>query len=131
MPGRRGPAVVVEGGPQLRRALRRMGDGLDDLKDAHHDAGELVADEARAIVPVDEGALQGSIRANRRANGADVLAGSARVPYAGPIHFGWAAHGIEPDPFLYDALDRRRDAVRDAYDKGVSDLVRRFDREAP
>jgi len=32
-----------------------------------------------------------------------VQAGRASVPYAGPIHWGWPARNIEPQPFLTDA----------------------------
>ena len=127
----RAPLVEVEGGPKLRRAFRKFDDRLDDLKDLHQRAAEPVADEARAIVPVLDGDLRSSIRQDRRAAGAAVLAGKRAIPYAGVIHFGWAAHGIEPDPFLYDAADRRAGEVRDRYAAGVADLVRTFDREAP
>jgi len=125
------PAVTVTGGKELRRALKHLEDGTDDLKDANQAAGQLVADEAETLVPVDSGLLRSSIRAARQAKGASVLAGSGRVPYAAPIHFGWRARNIEPQPFLYDALDNRRDEVVEAYAKQVGQLVKRFDREAP
>lgn len=125
------PRVEVEGGAQLRRAFKRLGDRASDLKDLHRQAAEPVAEEARAIVPVLEGGLRGSIRQDRRQSGAAVLAGGARIPYAGVIHFGWPAHNIEPDPFLYDAADRRADEVRDRYAAGIARLVDRFDTEAP
>ena len=125
------PRVEVEGAPQLRRALKRFGDRADDLKDLHRIAAEPVAAEARALVPVDDGTLRASIRQDRRAKGAAVLAGGARIPYAGVIHFGWPARNIEPDPFLYDAADARADEVRARYADGIARLVDRFDIEAP
>src|SRR6186997_2623054 len=124
-------AVQVVGGPQLRRAFKKMEGRLDDLKDVHASAAELVAHEARAIVPFRSGALFDTIRSDRRAAGASVLAGRSRIPYAGVIHFGWPGHNIEPQPFLYEALDHRRDDVAAQYEKAVADLVRKFDREAP
>lgn len=128
--GRR-PAIEVIGGPQLRRAIKNMDGRLDDLKDAHADAAEIVAAAARPLVDVVTGALLDTVRTDRRAAGASVLAGSARVPYAGVNHFGWPQRNIEPDPFLYDALDDRRDEVVKRYDDELADLVRKFDREAP
>lgn len=126
-----GARVEVEGGPQLRRAFKRLEASADDLKDLHRVAAEPVADEARTIVPVLDGGLRASIRQDRRAKGAAVLAGGARIPYAGVIHFGWPARNIEPDPFLYDAADRRADEVRDRYAAGIGRLVERFDLDAP
>ena len=125
------PRVEVEGGAQLRRAFRRLGDRADDLKDLHRYAAEPVAAEARELAPVDTGSLRGSVRQDRRAKGAAVLAGGARLPYAGVIHFGWPARNIEPDPFLYEAADRRAGEVHDRYAAGVAKLVDRFDIEAP
>lgn len=125
-------AVEVEGAPQLRRAFRKLDDRLDDLSELHQDIGELVADKAGDLVPRVSGRLAGTIRATRSRRAAAVVAGrSSVVPYAGPIHFGWRARNIEPQPFLYDALDDRRGEVLDRYRSGVDDLIRRFDREAP
>jgi hypothetical protein len=123
--------IQVDGARELRRALKHLDAGIDDLKDAHRDAGELIAEEGRTLAPYDTGELRGSIRPDRRANGSNVLAGGRRVPYAGPIHFGWPAHNIDPDPFLYDALDNRADEVRAAYAHNVEALVRRVDLEFP
>jgi hypothetical protein len=127
-----GPAAIeVEGGPQLRRALKKFDARLGDLSAIHRDVGELVAAEAETLVPVDTGRLRDTIHSTRGKASASVLAGRSLVPYAGPIHFGWRARNIEPQPFLYDALDRRRDDVLDRYNDGIGDLVRRFDTEAP
>lgn len=87
---------------------------------------------ARSLVPVQSGALRGTIRAEKERDGAwRVTAGSFLVPYAGPIHYGWRARGIEPQPFLTDALAADTAAVERVYDEHIDNLVRRFDREAP
>ena len=128
------PGIEVVGGSQLRKAFRRLGDRADDLKALHGRIGEMVAETARSIVPIgpdEDGHLQDTIRPSRRKTGASVSAGSRALPYAGPIHFGWRARNIEPQPFLYDALDDRRDDIIARYSDGVGDMVRKFDAEAP
>src|SRR5215207_1415950 len=100
--------VRLEGIDDLRRALKRAGASLADLKDANERAGRLVATEASDLAPRRTGRLVQSIRPARQVAKAVVRAGGVGVPYAGPIHFGWPAHNIEPQPFLYDAIDRRR-----------------------
>jgi len=138
MVGRSQPArVEVEGDRELRRALKHFDGNLGDLRDVHESAGEVVEREAERLVPVRSGLLRQSIRlsvrlAGRKAQGTSVIAGGGRlVPYAPPIHFGWKRRGIEPNPFLFDALDKRREEVRDRYDDGVQSLVRRLDHEMP
>lgn len=124
-------AIRVEGLTELRRAIRAAEDdvGRDELKATHLDAARIVADESERLVPRRSGLLASSIRAAGQQAKAVVRAGYKRIPYVGPIHFGWPGHNIAPQPFIYDALDRRADEVVEAYqrrvDKLASDLVRR------
>lgn len=97
------PQVQIDGLGKLRRALREAGDDLADLKDANAAAAALVAGAAAARAPRRSGRLAGSIRGNRAAGRASILAGGAAVPYAGPIHWGWPARGIEAQPFATEA----------------------------
>ena len=131
MAGASRPAVEVTGAKELRRALRRMDDRVSDLKDVHDDAGALVASRGRAIAPHLSGALAGTVRHDRRVAGASVLAGRRTVPYAGVIHFGWPAHNIEAQPFLYEALEDSRDDVVRLYGLGIEVLIDKLDRETP
>lgn len=120
------PEVKVEGARELRRALKQFEGGIDDLKAAHADAAKIVADEAMQLVPRLSGLLESTIRSSGQASSGIVRAGTAGVPYAGVIHFGWPAHNIEPHPFLYDALDDRTAEVIEAYERHVDGLIDRY-----
>jgi hypothetical protein len=127
-----GARVEVEGAKELRRALKRMGDDLKDLRAINLEAANAVADRARERVPVVSGRLQRSIKPRATKTRGYVTAGDNRlVPYAGPIHFGWSARNIAPQPFLFDALDDRRDEIVRKYQDRVSGLVERVGRETP
>lgn len=102
MPGSKA-TVRVDGLRDLRRELRRAGRDMTDLKDANAAAAALVAGAARAGAPHRTGSLAGSGRGNRAAGKATVSFGGARLPYAGPIHYGWPAHHITANPFVIDA----------------------------
>lgn len=97
------PAVVVEGLSRFSATLRRAGEGLDDLKDANRRTGDIVATTAMRRAPKRSGNLAASVRSARAANRVTVSAGSASVPYAGPIHWGWPARNITAQPFISDA----------------------------
>jgi hypothetical protein len=97
------PTVRVIGIDRLTRTLRAAGDDLSDLKDANAAAGRMVAGAAQGTVPRRSGRLASTIRASRQARRAQVVAGRASVPYAGPIHWGWPSRGIGAQPFLSEA----------------------------
>ena len=119
----------------LQKAMKEAGDDMvAELKAGNKALGEIVAARARQLVPVRSGALQKTINAVKAVSGAKVTAGTpgllSKVPYAGPIHYGWDnAFGdgvtIEAQPFLSDALDDVHDEVVDAYDKMIADLLKK------
>ena len=125
MAGRK-PAIELEGNREFRRALRRTGNDVkDDLKSLHREGANIVLQESLRRVPVRTGTLKATVRAAALQTRGEVRAGFKRVPYAGPIHFGWPAQRIRPNPFLYDAIDARRSEVLDAYHQGVDRAARR------
>ncbi len=121
-----GRQVSVEGARELRKALKTVGDEAKaGLKDVNLEVAEIVARAAVTKVPARSGALRETVRAAGAQTRASVKAGFKKVPYAGVIHFGWPARGILPRPFLYDALDARRDEVMEAYTDGMADLIKK------
>lgn len=121
-----GVEVRVEGLRRLQRELKAAGADLGDLKDANAKAGRVVADEAGRRAPRGAtGRLAGSGRASRAAGRAQVVFGSAAVPYAGPIHWGWPERGIEAQPFAVDAAESTRGEWLDVY---ADELQRLADR---
>ena len=130
-----GTTVEAEGMRELRKKLRRMDNGMDNLKGLHLDLAEIVANRAEALAPVRTGRLKQSIRAAGTQTAGRVRAGYKRVPWTGPGHFGWAtrpdaAKGwrggpIHPNPFLYDALDERHNQVFETYFQGIKKIQRK------
>lgn len=117
------PTITVEGARELRRALRALEGGTDDLKATHAESAKVVEQRASQLVPRRSGALAGSIRSTGQAAAGVVRSGRASVPYAGVIHFGWPRRNIGPQPFLYDALDDRRNEVLSLYASRVDGLI--------
>lgn len=115
--------VKVDGLARLRRDLRKLGSDLSDLKAANAAVAALVAAAAAARAPRRSGRLAASVRGNRAVSRATVSAGRATLPYAGPIHYGWPARGIEPQPFVHDAAQATETAWLGIYSTAVDKAV--------
>jgi uncharacterized protein YcsI (UPF0317 family) len=98
--------IRVEGLDELARSMKRAGADIDELKDAHYRAAQIVASRAAQIAPKRSGKLAGSIRPTRQVRRARVVAGRSSVPYAAPIHWGWPSHNITAQPFMSDAAQQ-------------------------
>jgi hypothetical protein len=93
------------------------------MKDANAAVSAMVAEAAANRAPRRSGRLAGSVRGNRAVGRAQVLAGKAAVPYAGPIHWGWNAHNIEPQPFMSIAATDLEPAWVALYTSEVNKII--------
>ena len=128
-------SIKTQGMRELRRKISVLDGNFDQLKELHEDVAKIVAFRASQLAPVQSGELRDTIRASGTKTAGRVRAGFKRVPYSGPVHFGWgtrpdAAKGwrggpILPNPFLYDALDERHNEVFETYFKGVKKIQRK------
>ena len=117
----------VDGLRQLQKEIRQTEDVelKKQLRLANKEAAQVVADQAKVEVPRRSGRLARSIGTQASQTSAFVKAGTAaRVPYAGPIHFGWPKRNIRPQPFLYEAMDKRIGEVRKAYEKNLGKITK-------
>lgn len=119
----RGPVATVEGARQLRASLKRAGIQLSDLKAAHAEVAELVRSRADPRAPRRTGRLAGTMRAAGTQSAAIVRAGTAAVPYAGPIHWGWPARGIVARPWIYEAAADSQDQWADTYLHALEKII--------
>lgn len=123
-----GGQLEIEGLRELQKSLRNLTeDSRNEMKETHRRAGEIVIEGARRYVPVRTGALLASMRSAPTQRQGKVRVGSAAVPYAGPIHFGWPARNIKPNPFIYEVLDQRRQEVYALYADRISQLIMKYD----
>jgi len=114
---------------EVNKALKAIGVPNDAIKKAGKESGELVASEARTLVPVRTGKLRNSIRVGATARGKiTVMAGNNRssksaVPYANPIHWGWFKRNIKPQPFFSRALGYTREEIYRNYFTQMEKLI--------
>jgi hypothetical protein len=119
--------VKVEGGARLRRTLKQADDGIDDLKAAHELVARIIIGAAQGTVPRRSGALASSMRPAKQQRRAIIMAGGGRgkdkVRYAGPIHWGWPARNITPQPWIIEAGQRSQAQWVDAYAREIDKIL--------
>lgn len=113
--------VEVIGARELRRTMKSAGDNLGRLKAAHDQAAATVVGRQQA--PRRTGALAATVRGSGTNTAAVVRAGYARVPYAAPIHWGWAGHNIEPQPWISTAAQDTEGVWFPIYQRAVQVIV--------
>lgn len=127
----KGAGVSVEGLSLTLKAMRELGADSKILSEPGYQASLILIRAATPLVPVKTGALLATIKPKRTVRGASVQAGSPSVPYANPIHWGWAVvgkntrskklkvgtyRGIKPQPFFSEALGYTRQEIFDNYE---------------
>lgn len=127
--------VQIEGARQLRATLKRAGGDLQDLRAANRRAATTVVPAAAALAPKRSGALAASVRAGATTRAGVVRAGKKRVPYAGPVHWGWPsrpdpARGIrggpiKPHPFLMQAAQDTEPQWVPIYEAEIISAIRK------
>ncbi|ALD74827.1 hypothetical protein AN946_10055 [Trueperella pyogenes] len=113
----------VKGLRETIRALEAAGAATTDMKDLMHEIGLIVTRSAASHVPVRSGRLARSLRAGRGKTKAVARSGSARVPYAPIIHYGWPARRIPARPFLSDAVQREENSVIETLITGLGEII--------
>lgn len=107
--------VRIEGLQRLVTTMRKAGEDLSDLKAANARAADIVIAAAESLAPRRSGKLASSLRSSKVPGRARILAGRASVPYAMPIHWGWPARNIEPNPFVSMAAQQTESEWLPAY----------------
>jgi hypothetical protein len=72
------------------------------------------------------GALASSIQGNPSAQKAQILAGSAAVPYAGVIEYGWPEKNIQPQPYLREAVNSSMAYIVAKYEDNIRDNIKKY-----
>jgi len=115
----------ITGLRETLRAMEKAGADAESMRDLMHAIGMTVVHAANP--PRVTGTLAGTLRAGRGKTKAVVRAGTAAVPYAGPIHYGWPARNIAPQPFLTAALQAQQTRILDQLDDGIGEIIKNND----
>jgi hypothetical protein len=118
--------VRVEGAKRLRSTLKAAGLDMKDLTKLNKEAAQIVVPVAQALAPVGSpvnGHIRTTIRAGATQRAGIIRAGNSKMPYGGPIHFGWPARGIESQPWIAIAAKQTEPQWVDNYFDGLMKVI--------
>ena len=128
--------VQIRGAKQLRRTLKKAGVDVKQLKSINREAAQIATTAAVASAPIggpykkagrgrprQGGRLKASGRAFATQRAGVIRFGSAGVPYAGPIHWGWPAKNIRAQPFAAEAAQRTEPVWTKAYERKMHEVI--------
>lgn len=136
--------IHVTGLKDLRRDLKKAErvEDLAEFRDGLKAAAGIVADEAQDLASVFSNRAADTIRPTAGGNTAYVKGGKAALPWYGWADFGsrtpvqgnprsvgpWAGSGKGPKRgrFIYEAIDRKAEAVSDAVAHAVDRALRKL-----
>ena len=119
------------------KAMRELGADVSVIKDAGYQAGLILVARAMPLIPVKTGNLKGNVVPLRLLNGGGAQVAGTKVPYANPIHWGWAVvstkhkgvlkpgtyRGIPPQPFFSEALGYTKEEIFKTYDRLMQEYI--------
>jgi len=128
-----GNRIEVEGLKDLSRKISLLASDETGIKEANYRAATTLLHTAKPLAPVRSGALAGTLRAGKTKSYAVLRVGTARVPYAGPIIYGWfydkeyfIKKNIRPNPFIYRALGLVYEDIIAKYNDDMQTLIKKY-----
>lgn len=113
-------AVRVSGVREVQSALKQLDAQASDLKSAHLAVASALVPGVGLRTPRRTGALAASWSAGATKTRARI---TSSEPYAGPIEYGWPAHGIEPARMVRDTVAASTEEILATYERELARLA--------
>jgi len=120
-------AITIQGIKEVTDSLKKLGKDLESNIELNKELSTTLAQKASALAPRLTGALASSVVGNPSAEKAQILAGSAAVPYAGVIEYGWPAKNKQARPYLTPAVNNNMGYIIEKYNDSIKKAIQKYD----
>lgn len=117
----------IQGIKEVNASLDKIEKGIQNNKSLNKELSDTLSKKASAMAPKLTGALASSVVGNSSAERAQIVAGSAAVPYAGVIEYGWPDRNIKAQPYLNKAVNDNLGYIVKKYEDSIQDIVKKYD----
>jgi phage gpG-like protein len=118
--------ISIQGVKEVTDSLKKLGRDLESNLDLNKELSTTLSQKASALAPRLTGALASSVEGNPSAEKAQILAGSAAVPYAGVIEYGWPAKNKEARPYLNPAVNNNMGYIIEKYNDSIQKAIQKY-----
>jgi hypothetical protein len=118
--------ITITGVKEVIDTLNKLNKDIESNLALNKELSTTLSQKASAMAPVLTGALASSVKGNPSAEKAQILAGSAAVPYAGVIEYGWPDRNIEAQPYLNPAVNDNMGYIIEKYNDSIQKAIKQY-----
>ena len=118
--------VTISGVNEVNSSLKKLASTLENNLSFNKELSSDLAKKASAVAPRLTGALASSVEGNGTQRKVQILAGSAAVPYAGVIEYGWPQHNIEARPYLRPTVQKNMNYIIAKYEDDIKANIKKY-----
>jgi len=118
--------ISIEGVEEVKDTLNKLGRDLESNLELNKELSTTLSQKASALAPKLTGNLASTVVGNPSADKAQILAGSAAVPYAGVIEYGWPEKNIEAKPYLNAAVNNNMGYIVEKYNDSIQKAIKKY-----
>jgi len=120
-------AITIQGVKEVTDSLNKLARDLESNIELNKELSTTLSQKASALAPRLTGALASSVQGNPSAEKAQILAGSAAVPYAGVQEYGWPEKNIKAQPYLNPAVNNNMGYIIEKYNDSIQKAIKQYD----
>ena len=118
--------ISIQGVKEVTDSLNKLARDLQSNIELNKELSTTLSQKASAMAPKLTGALASSVIGNPSAEKAQILAGSAAVPYAGVQEYGWPERNIRPQPYLNPAVKDNMGYIIEKYNDSIQSAIKQY-----
>ena len=118
--------IIIKGVQDVKNTLDKLGKDLESNTELNKELSSTLSQKASALAPRLTGALASSVKGNPSAEKAQILAGSAAVPYAGVQEYGWPEKNIQAQPYLRPAVYNNMGYIIEKYNESIQKAIKQY-----
>ena len=118
--------ISITGVKEVTDTLNKLGRDLESNIELNKELSTTLSQKASAMAPRLTGELASSVVGNPSAQKAQILAGSAAVPYAGVQEYGWPEKNITAQPYLRPAVNNNMGYIIEKYNDSIQEAIKKY-----